>query len=322
METVIPEARTSKRSLTLSYRPPFSSGPLLAFLHDRAIPGVEEVRGATYRRSLSTSEGPAVIALTPMPDDQVRLETTLEDARALPATVRAARSLFDLDADPRPVARTLGRDALLRPLVRANAGIRVPGAADGFELAVRAILGQQVSVAAARTMLGRVGAAFGEPISHAEGGVVRRFPGAERLADARLEELGITGRRASAIRGVATLVAGGALDLTAGGDHDDAIGRLLQIDGIGPWTAAYVRMRALRDPDAFVSGDLGVRRAFERLGLDASPASVAGRAESWRPWRAYATMLLWQHEAGGGPAGAGPPRERSSPTSPRTSRTR
>jgi AraC family transcriptional regulator of adaptative response / DNA-3-methyladenine glycosylase II len=197
--------------------------------------------------------------------------------------------VFDLDADPTAIARTLERDPALRPLVRSHPGIRLPGAADGFEVAVRAIVGQQVSVAAARTVLGRIASRFGSPL---DGGTV--FPTAEGLAAAPLEVLGIVGRRAGAIRRVATLVGEGELDLSGVGDRDETVERLLQVDGIGPWTAEYIRMRALRDPDAFVAGDLGVRRAFERLGLDSNPRTIVARAEAWRPWRAYATMLLWR----------------------------
>jgi AraC family transcriptional regulator of adaptative response / DNA-3-methyladenine glycosylase II len=178
--------------------------------------------------------------------------------------------------------------------VLAHPGIRLPGAADGFELAVRAIVGQQVSVTAAQTMLGRIAARFGTPL---EGAIPMLFPSAEALAEAPLEELGVIGRRASAIRRVAAMVAGGELDLSGSSDPDETVGRLLELEGIGPWTAEYIRMRALRDPDAFVSSDLGVRHAFERLGLDETPHAIVARAEAWRPWRAYAAMLLWRLDA-------------------------
>jgi AraC family transcriptional regulator of adaptative response / DNA-3-methyladenine glycosylase II len=288
------EARTI--SLSLSYRPPFPGASLLGFLGDRAIPGVEEVGGATYRRSLSTPSGDTSVSVTHVgAADELRVDLALDDPRAVPFVERAVRSLFDLDAHPTPIARVLGRDAILRPLVRANPGIRLPGAADGFELVVRAIIGQQVSVPAARTMLGRVAARFGRPLADGQAPVTTVFPNADRLADARLEEFGIVGRRASAIRRVAAMVAGGELDLN-GADPDATIRALLGVDGIGPWTAAYVRMRALHDPDAFPAGDLGVRRAVERLGLDPAPRAIEERAEAWRPWRAYAAMLLWRSE--------------------------
>jgi AraC family transcriptional regulator of adaptative response / DNA-3-methyladenine glycosylase II len=287
------EARTI--SLSLPYRPPFPGASLLGFLADRAIPGVEEVRGSTYRRSLSAPSGDTSISVTDeRAGDELWVDVALDDAGAVPFVERAVRSLFDLDADPTSIARVLRRDPILRPLVRANPGIRLPGAADGFELVVRAIIGQQVSVPAARTMLGRVAARFGRPLADAS--VTTVFPSADRLADARLEELGVVGRRASAIRRVAAMLAGGELDLSGGGDPDATIQALLGVDGIGPWTAAYVRMRALHDPDAFPAGDLGVRRAIERLGLDPVPRAIEERAEAWRPWRAYAAMLLWRSE--------------------------
>ncbi len=278
-------------SVSLPYRPPFPAAALLGFLGARAIPGVEEVPGSTYRRSL----GPAVLELTPMPAvDAVRLEVSPEDLRDLPAVVRAARGLFDLGVDPDAVARTLERDPVLRPLVRAHRGIRLPAAADGFELVVRAIVGQQISVAAARTMLGHISARFGTALEGDGSGITTRFPGPGRLSDAPLEELGVTGRRAGTIRRVAGMVAGAELDLSVEANPDETTRRLLEVDGIGPWTAEYVRMRALHDPDAFVAGDLGVRHGFVRLGLDATPRAILARAEAWRPFRAYATMLLWQ----------------------------
>jgi AraC family transcriptional regulator of adaptative response / DNA-3-methyladenine glycosylase II len=246
---------------------------------------------------VSTPRGDALISVThEVAVDELRLDIALDEARATTSVERVVRSLFDLDADPAPIARVLRRDPILRPLVRANPGIRLPGAADGFELAVRAILGQQVSVPAARTMLGRVAERFGRPIADADPPIATVFPSADRLADARLEELGVVGRRASAIRRVAAMVAGGELDLSGGSDPDATIRALLGVDGIGPWTAAYVRMRALHDPDAFPVGDLGVRRALERLGLDPAPRAIEERAEAWRPWRAYAAMLLWHSE--------------------------
>ncbi len=291
-ETRSRDLPTRGSTLTLRYAPPFAAQPLLSFLRDRAILGVEEVQGSTYRRSISTPGGPVTFALWPgAQDDGVGLDVPA--APAMSAVIETARRLFDLDADPEAVARTLDRDPILRPLVRSHRGIRVPGAAGGFELVVRAIVGQQVSVAGARTMLGRIAARFGEPLARVDGDVTTLFPGAERLADAPLEGLGITSRRADAIRRVATLVAERELDLSTSSDPDAAVATLLEVSGIGPWTCEYVRMRVFGDRDAFPHGDLGVRRGFERLGLDATPGAILDRAEAWRPWRAYAAMLLW-----------------------------
>jgi AraC family transcriptional regulator of adaptative response / DNA-3-methyladenine glycosylase II len=276
--------------------------PLLGFLDARAIRGVEEVRGSTYRRTLAIPGGPAVIALTPRPGggpvdlDVTACDDGLDRAAATRAAGRVARRLFDLDADPVAIARTLGRDPALRPLVRAHRGIRVPGAADGFELVVRAIIGQQVSVPAARTMLGRIAERFGSR-DRTDEVVATVFPGPDRLAEAPLEALGVTGRRSRTIRRIAAMIERGELDLTGRTDADRTIDTLLEVEGIGPWTAEYVRMRALGDPDAFPASDLGVRRAFATRGLDARPRAIADRAEAWRPFRAYAAMLLWTHEA-------------------------
>lgn len=272
---------------SLPFQPPLPAASLLRFLGDRAIPGVEVVVGPSYRRWVSTAGGPVVLTVA-VEGDRVELR-----GRAAPDLVRMSRTLFDLDADPDDVLAVLGRDPVLGPVARRNRGVRVPGAADGFELVVRAILGQQVSVPAARTVLGRVAARFGPPMPSGDAAVALVFPTAGALAEAGLEELGVTGRRAATIRRVAGLVAGGELDLGPGADPDQTIGRLLELDGIGPWTADYVRMRALGDRDAFPVGDLGVRRAAERLGLDPAPRALLARADRWRPWRAYAAMLLW-----------------------------
>jgi AraC family transcriptional regulator of adaptative response / DNA-3-methyladenine glycosylase II len=294
-EVVRSASPSGSAQVRLPYVPPLGVDRMLTFLGDRAIPGVEEVRERTYRRSISTPGGAVTIALAPGAED-VGLRIDGDDARGIAAAIDSGRRLLDLDVDPAAVARTLGRDPLLRPLVRSHRGVRVPGAADGFELVVRAILGQQVSVAGARTMLGRVASRFGTPLPSGVPDVVTLFPSAERLTDAPLEELGITSGRAGAIRRVATLVADGALDLSTSGDPDAAVDRLLEVSGIGPWTCEYVRMRAFGDRDAFPATDLGVRRAFERLGLDASPRAILDRAEAWRPWRAYAVLLLWSHD--------------------------
>lgn len=271
--------------ISLPFRPPLPAASLLGFLGDRAIPGVEEVVGSTYRRSVPTRGAPAVLAVHAS-EDRVDL-----DAPPDPRLAGAARALFDLDADPGEVAAALRTDPVLALLVRRRRGVRVPGAADRFELLVRAVLGQQVSVPAARTMLGRVADRFGAVAPTGHPGIVRVFPRPDALAEAGLEALGITGRRARTIRRVAGLVARGEIDLAA--DADEVAGRLLELDGIGPWTVDYVRMRAFGDRDAFPVGDLGLRRAAERLGLDPAPRALLARAEAWRPWRAYAAVLLW-----------------------------
>ena len=189
----------------------------------------------------------------------------------------------------RPCART-GRFGVS---CAAAPGTRLPGTTDGFELVVRAIVGQQVSVAGARTTLARIAARFGEPLAAPAGSIVRLFPTPERLAEADPGSLGMPSARAGAIAALARAVAAGELDLTGSAELEATIGALRSIRGIGEWTAAYIAMRALRDPDAFPLGDLGIRHGFGALGLATDPAAMRERAERWRPWRAYAAMHLW-----------------------------
>jgi AraC family transcriptional regulator, regulatory protein of adaptative response / DNA-3-methyladenine glycosylase II len=283
--------------LRLMARPPFASGPLLCFLGDRAIPGVERLAGATYRRSVVTEDGTiAVLELTPEPDEPVvrlRVHGVGGDVPMLAGLVQTARRLFDLDADPATIDAALAEDPAVAPIVAATPGTRLPGAADGFELAVRAIVGQQVSVGGAQTTLGRIAARLGAPIE-TDGGITHTFPTAADVAAASPDDLGVPAARAAAIRELARRVEAADLDLSPSADLDAARAGLLSIPGVGAWTAAYVGMRALRDPDAFPAGDLGIRRAFEALGLPADVRSIAERAERWRPWRGYAAMLLWR----------------------------
>ena len=270
----------------------------MRFLGDRAIPGVESFDGRTFRRAIRTPDDRAVfIGLTPDPtENRVILDTNEVDVAEIDRVERVARLLLDLDADPAVVDAALPADPTLHPLVRAIPGIRVPGAIDGFELAVRAVLGQQVSVRAARTLAGRIAAAAGTRLDHSVEGVTYLFPSAVQLLSTQLQGLGLTRGRAATLRRLAELVADGSLNLSGSVDRGSTHDMLLGIKGIGPWTAAYVAMRALRDPDAFPAGDLGVRLGFEALGLSSTPAAIVERAERWRPWRAYAVMHLWSRE--------------------------
>lgn len=270
----------------------------MRFLGDRAIPGVETFDGRTFRRAIRTPDDRAlVIALTSDPDEShVTLDANDVDATEIDRVERVARRLLDLDADPSVVDAALAADPTLRPLIRATPGIRVPGAIDGFELAVRAVLGQQVSVRAARTFAGRLATAAGTALDQPVEGITHLFPSAEQLADTHLDGLGLTRARTTTLGRLAELVADGSLDLSDSADRGSTLDTLLGIKGIGPWTAAYVAMRALRDPDAFPAGDLGVRLGFEALGLSSKPAEIVEHAERWRPWRAYAVMHLWNSE--------------------------
>ena len=283
--------------LRLAYRPPLASDRLLAFLGARAISGVELVTAGVYARAMRTPGGtPIVIGLAPggeAPFVALRVTGLGGNVPALSGVVQAARRLFDLDADPESIDDVLAADVALREHVLAAPGTRLPGTTDGFELAVRAIVGQQVSVAGARTTLGHIAERFGEPLPTPVGSIVRLFPTAERLAEAPRDGFGMPGARAEAIRAMAGVVASGELDLSGDAELEPTLEVLRAIPGVGEWTAAYVAMRALRDPDAFPTSDLGVRHGFEALGLPGDLHSIRQRAERWRPWRAYATMHLW-----------------------------
>jgi AraC family transcriptional regulator of adaptative response / DNA-3-methyladenine glycosylase II len=280
--------------LRLPFRAPFDGGPLLDFLRTRQVSGLEACDATTYRRSLRLPFGPATVALTPGPD-HVGCTLRLADLRDLAAAVQRCRRILDLDADPVAVGAQLGSDPVLEPLVRKRPGLRVPGHVDGFEVLVRAIVGQQVSVAGARTVLGRIAAAIGEPLAapDADNGVTTCFPDAEAVAEAPPETFPMPRARAETLRRVAIEVADGGLVIDPGADRDELRRRLLAIPGVGPWTVAYVELRALGDPDVFLATDLGVRRALERRGLAGDPRSAATLAESWRPWRSYALLHLW-----------------------------
>jgi len=240
------------------------------------------------------------VSLTP-DDGHVRCVLRLEDLRDLASAVQRCRRLFDLDADPVAVDATLAADSLLRPLVRAAPGRRLPGAADGGELALRAILGQQVSVAAARTTAARLTATLGELLDEPDGGLTHLFPAPEVLAEAAIPG---PAARAETLRTVARVLATGELAVDPGSDRDEARRRLTEVRGIGPWTTEYVVMRGMGDGDALPVSDLGLRRALERLGRPTDSEAILGMARPWRPWRAYALQHLWATLAPSGAASA------------------
>jgi AraC family transcriptional regulator of adaptative response / DNA-3-methyladenine glycosylase II len=291
------EDRPSGLPTPLPYRPPFAADVLLSFLSDRAVPGVEVVRDGSYRRGVRSADGgSAVISLTPDPEKQLMLmEVSGVPGSDRAAFVHDARRAFDLDADPETIEAALTRDTTLAPLIRRTPGMRVPGTFDPFELVVRAIFGQQVSVAGARTSLGRFAARFGVPVEPPTSDITHLFPTPERVAEILPESLEMPRGRAQAVRRVGELVASGELNLS--GDSGEALQILGEVRGVGPWTLAYVAMRALRDADAFPPGDLGVRRGFEMLGLPTMSREILERTERWRPWRAYAVMHLWHVHA-------------------------
>lgn len=275
--------------LRLEHEGPFDEG-VLDFVGARGVPGIEELEGPTYRRSLRLPHGSGIAELTPG-NRHVACTLRLEDDRDRPVAAQRCRSVLDLEADPALVAEQLGRDPHLGPLVRRSPGRRIPGTADPFELAVRAVLGQQVSVAGARTLAGRMVAARGRPLPAPEGRVTHVFPDPGALAGADLAEVGMPESRKAALRALAAAVAGGEVDL--GASSDEVVPRLVTLPGIGPWTASYVAMRALGDRDVFLPTDLGVRKAAAALGLPDSPRALDDHARRWSPWRSYAILHLW-----------------------------
>ena len=280
-------------TLRLAYRSPLPLGPLFSFLAARAVPGVEEGGPAYYRRSLRLAHGAGIATLTPRDDGALCCVLHLEDLRDLTLAVGRLRRLFDLDADPAAVAEVLTGDPLLRTAVASCPGLRIPGHVDGNELAVRAVLGQQVSVAGARTLAGRLAMTYGEALSSPAGSVRRLFPSPDVLAELPPSAFPMPAARARAVGVLAGRLASGDIRLDPGADREEASAALLALPGIGPWTVAYVRMRALGDPDAFMPGDLGVRHALEGVGLLGDQRSAAALAEGWRPYRAYALNYLW-----------------------------
>ena len=283
--------------LRLEHREPLDAEALLGWLAARAVPGVEEVEGGAYRRALRLPRSAGWLELRPLAGAGVtQLRLHLDDLRDLGTAVQRCRHLLDLDADPAAVGEVLGADPLLAPLVAARPGLRVPGCTDGFELAARAVLGQRVSVAGARTLAARLVALLGKPLDAPVGTVTHLFPPPEALAGADpadLAGLGLTRGRAAALRALAAAVAAGDLSLDRGADREETARKLLALPGVGPWTAASVAMRALGDPDALPASDLGLRRAMERLGYPGDPRAITARAERWRPWRAYGAAHLW-----------------------------
>jgi AraC family transcriptional regulator of adaptative response / DNA-3-methyladenine glycosylase II len=288
-------ATTDELALRLPFRPPYDFAHLLWFLEKRVIPGVEIVDGTSYRRSFVAAGSPGWLSVSPI-DGESALALRVHHAKpsALGEIVARVRRMFDVDADPLAINAHLRRDELLKPLVKRWPGQRLPNAWDGFELGVRAILGQQVSVAAARTLAARIAAKHGTP--YAEGaavGLSALFPTPEILAEAPLEAIGIMRARADAIRTLARAVVDGRVhfrpEQTLAAFEDS----LVALPGIGPWTAHYVAMRALGQPDAFPAADLILRRAAGR-GETLSTRATEAMSDAWRPWRAYAVMLLWR----------------------------
>ncbi|MCH0558081.1 AlkA N-terminal domain-containing protein [Streptomyces sp. MUM 16J] len=279
-------------SLRLPFRAPLNPHNLFGHLAATAVPGVEEWHDGAYRRTLRLPYGHAIAALSPRPD-HIACRLTLGDLRDLSVAISRCRRLLDLDADPVAVDARLRADPLLAPLVDRAPGRRVPRTVDEAEFAVRAVLGQQVSTAAARTHAARLVTAHGKPLDDPEGGLTHLFPSPEALAGADPGMLAMPRARRTTFTTLVRGLAEGQLHLGIGADWAEARTRLLGLPGFGPWTAGVIAMRALGDPDAFLPTDLGVRRAAKKLGLPATPAALTARSEGWRPWRAYAVQYLW-----------------------------
>ncbi|HEY2300857.1 MAG TPA: AlkA N-terminal domain-containing protein [Acidimicrobiales bacterium] len=289
--------------LRLPYRAPLDARGLIDFLARRAVPGVEEIVDGAYRRSLRLPQGAGTVELSPG-DGHVLARYWLDDLGDLAAAIQRCRALLDLDSDPTTVTEALGRDALIGAAVTAAPGRRVPGTVDGHELAVRAVLGQQVTLAWAATLAGRLVAAYGEPLTRPSGRVTNLFPSSAALADADPKALAMPEGRRRCLIGLARALAGGAVLIDAGANRDETRLALARLPGIGPWTLDYIAMRALRDPDAYLPTDVGIRRALERLGADGRAAPSVRLAERWRPYRAYAAQHLWAVAAGRATAGS------------------
>ena len=273
----------------LRFRPPYHWRGMLAFLAARATPGVEAVDRGGYRRSISWQGCHGYFAVSMNEGhDALAVRVQIADSRSLYLIIERIRSLFDLNSDWTAIAQGLGTDPELDARIRGEPGLRVPGCWNGFELTVRAILGQQISVKGATTLAGRIAKSFGQPFA-GPAELTHIFPTPEVLADAKLASVGLTEKRAETIRALARAVCDGQIRFEGVNDSDAFLARLVEIPGIGSWTAQYVAMRALGEPDAFPTGDLGLLRA---LGLRTS-RELEGRAEAWRPWRSYASMYLW-----------------------------
>lgn len=287
-------------TLKIAYRPPLAWAHLLGFLAGRGAAGVECAQGTRYLRTVKIGTHRGWLAAQPLPEQNlIRVDIALTLMPVLPQMLARLRRTLDLDANPQIIEAQLARDARLAPLLRRTPGLRVPGAFDGFELALRAILGQQVTVKAATTLFGRFARAFGENIQTPFEGLTHLAPEAERIARAKLQDLidlGLTQKRAQTIHGLAKTLTAGELSLEPAADPEAVMARLKELPGIGDWTAHYIGMRALRYPDAFPHGDLGLLKALQLR----KPKDVLVAAEGWRPWRAYAALHLWNSLNSGG----------------------
>ena len=279
-------------SLRLPFRKPFCPDNLFGHLVATAVPGVEEWRAGAYRRTIRLPHGHAVVALKPTPD-HVACQISLTDQRDLASAISRCRWMLDLDSDPVAIDAVLSQDPLMAKLVAGSPGRRVPRTVDPAEFAVRAVLGQQVSTAAARTHAGRLVRAYGDPVPDPHGGLTHLFPTPQVLAAMDPADLAMPQSRRRTMMGLVEELAQGRLDLGLGADWREARAKLNALHGFGPWTVESIAMRSLGDPDAFLAGDLGIRLAAEHLGMPGTPKTLTTHSHLWRPWRSYAVQYLW-----------------------------
>jgi AraC family transcriptional regulator of adaptative response / DNA-3-methyladenine glycosylase II len=281
-------------SLKLRYQPPYDWPAMLEFLRKRAIPGIERVTAESYARTIQIDGAQGIVSVRPAKGNALQAMIRFPKLSALPLIIAHLRLVFDLAADPLPISEHLARDPALAPLVASRPGLRVPGAWDGFELAIRAVLGQQITVTAAIALAGRMVAAHGAPLAEPEGELTHVFPEPQTLARADLARLGMPKSRAETLTAVAVAFVEDPEIFSINHGLDESVRRLRAIRGIGEWTAQYIALRQLREPDAFPATDIGLLRAFETdEGKRPTADELLRRAERWRPWRAYAAQHLW-----------------------------
>jgi AraC family transcriptional regulator of adaptative response / DNA-3-methyladenine glycosylase II len=281
-------------SLLLRYRPPYDWPAMLGFLRVRAIAGVESVEGDVYRRTIGLGGQQGTVTVRPADGNALNATVRFPRLSALPQIIARLRRVFDLAADPDAIALQLVKDPTLAPLVAARPGLRVPGAWDGFELAVRAVLGQQITVPGAIRLAGTLVARFGERLREPDGALTHVFPDPAMLAGADPASMGMPRNRGVALLAVAAAVVADPHIFAAGRGLEEAVAQLRALPGIGEWTAQYIAMRQLREPDAFPAADIGLMRAMaDSAGIRPTASALLARAETWRPWRAYAAQHLW-----------------------------
>ena len=295
-----PAGKAGAITVRLAYRPPYDWESILAFLAARAIPGVETVSDGRYVRTIAIGDDRGVLTVEPADRGYLKATLRFPNLKSLPAIIARVRRVFDLAADPVAIGAHLSRDALLKPLVAARPGLRVPGAWDGFELAVRAILGQQITVSAARKLAGILVSSYGErmtdPVALHQG-LTHVFPTPQRLLASDLAALGMPRARRAALSSLARAVAADPLIFGPRTSLGEAVKQLRALPGIGEWTAHYIAMRELREPDAFPAADIGLMRAMQNGAVRPTPAELLAHAEQWRPWRAYAALHLWASDS-------------------------